>query len=72
MTRCARSVSDESSAAMLAVLGALEGLNKELARVRARTSQLGERIHTTDSRLAREEDQVLNIKKKMQDLMVRF
>ena len=57
--------------AMSAVLVALEGLTKEVARVRVRTAQLGDRGHTSDVRLTYVEDQVSRIKNKMKQLKVR-
>lgn len=55
---------------MTAVLVALEGLTKEVARVRVRTAQLGDRGHTSDVRLTYVEDQVSRIKNKMKQLKV--
>ena len=57
---------------MTAVLVALEGLTKEVARVRVRTAQLGDRGHTSDVRLTYVEDQVSRIKNKMKQLKVRL
>lgn len=59
---------EPSSTAMTAVLVALEGLTKEVARVRVRTAQLGDRGHTSDVRLTYVEDQVSRIKNKMKQL----
>lgn len=56
---------------MTAVLIALEGLTKEVARVRVRTAQLGDRNHTSDVRLTYVEDQTTRIKNKLKQLKVR-
>lgn len=65
-----RSSREPSSTAMTAILIALEGLTKEVARVRVCTAQLGDRGHTSDVRLTYVEDQVSRIKNKMKQLKV--
>lgn len=66
-----RSNGEQQGVAMNAVLAALEGLTKEVAKVRVRTTQLGDRNHTSDVRLTYVEDQVTRIKNKMKQLKVR-
>ena len=68
-----RATSDPSpsSAAMSAMLTALEGVTKEVARLRARTSQLGDRGAAADQRLTGVEEQVAKIRNRMKQLRVR-
>lgn len=60
------------SAAMGAIVAALEGLTKEVGKVRVRTAQLAERSHSTEGRLTYLEDHVTKIRSKMKQIRVRL